>query len=226
MRARCRLAVVCWCFGASLAGCHSLLVSREPADTVYAPGLPPATPLAPRVDSVLTLERPYARPGLDSERIVVTLPDRRLDVLSGARWSAPAVELVQALLVESLRARGGWREVVSDRSRFAGGYVLYSEIRAFSADYERAGAAPLVRVWLHGDLGRSNGRDLLGTFDAHGEAQASADRQTAVVAAFESALATALVQFGTQAHEAAVAAEAAAALPPEGRENRAPGPHQ
>ena len=226
MRARFRLAVVCWCLGAGLAGCRSLLVSQEPADIVYAPGLPPASPLVPRVDSVLILERPYARPGLDSERIVVTLPDRRLDVLAGARWSAPAVELVQALLVDSLRARAGWREVVSDRSRFAGGYALYTEIRAFSADYERAGTAPLVRVWLHGELGRTNGRDLLRTFDAHGEAQASADRQTAVVAAFESALATALVQFGTEAHEAALAAEATAALPPEARENRSPGSHQ
>jgi cholesterol transport system auxiliary component len=203
-----------------------LLVSEAPADTVYAPGLPPATPLAPRVDSILTLEPPYARPGLDSERIVVSLPDRRLDVLSGARWSAPAIELVQALLVDSLRARGGWREVVSDRSGLAGGYLLYTEIRAFSADYERAGAAPLVHIWLHGDLGRANRRDLLGSFDAHAEAQAGADRQTAVVAAFETALAAALVQFGNEAHEATLAAEATVAPPAESRENRPTGSHQ
>ena len=214
MRGRYRLAIMCLCVGASLAGCRSLFVNQEPAETVYAPRLQPAAPLVPRVTSVLTVERPYARPGLDSDRIVVTLPHRRLDVLAGARWSAPAVELIQALLVDSLRARGGWREVVSDRSRFAGRYLVCTEIRAFSADYERAGAAPLIRVWLHGELGRTDRRDLFGAFEAHGEAQASADRQSAVVAAFESALATALAQFGTEAHEAAVAAEATAALPP------------
>jgi cholesterol transport system auxiliary component len=199
--------------GASLAGCRSLFVTQERAQAVYAPDLQPAATLVPRLTSVLTIERPEAPPGLDSDRIVVTLPNRQRDVLAGARWNAPVADLVQTLLIDSLRARGGWREVVSDRMKFAGNELVHTEIRAFSADYERTGAAPLVRVWLHGELGSADGHTLLGTFEAHGEAQASADRQSAVIAAFDAALATALAQFGTKAHEAAVAAQASAATP-------------
>jgi ABC-type uncharacterized transport system auxiliary subunit len=214
MKGQRRLVIMClWC-GASLTACRSLFVGQESAEIVYALELHSAAPLVPLVNSVLTVERPFAPSGLDSERIAVTLPDGRLDVLAGARWSAPPAELIQTLLVDSLRARGGWREVVSDRSKFAGRYLVSIEIRAFSANYERPGAAPCVRVWLHGDLGSTNRRDLLGTFDAHGESQASADRQSAVVAAFESALATALAQFGTEAHEAALAAAAMRSRPP------------
>jgi cholesterol transport system auxiliary component len=198
---------LCLTMVTALVGCQSLLVNHEPAATVYSLRVRPAAALTPQVNFILTVQHPYAGPELDSDRIVVMLTDRRLDVLAGARWSAPLADLLQTQLIESLRARGGWREVVSDRSSFKGGYLLRTEIPAFSADYEQAGSAPRVRVCLHGELGRPDRRDLLSTFDAHGEAQASANRQSAVVAAFESALADALEQLGAKAHAASISAE-------------------
>jgi cholesterol transport system auxiliary component len=185
-----------------LAGCGDLFQSHEPPVTAYAPRPKADAPLVPVVAAVLVVPLPYASVGLDSDRVVVKLPDRRVDVLAGVRWTAPVPELVQALVVDSLRARGGWRAVILNRSSFAGQYLLNTEIRDFSADYEQAGRAPRVRIWLHSEVGRTNGRDVMDSFDTYGAAEAASNRQSAVMAAFETALATALSDLGTRAHAA------------------------
>lgn len=193
----------------ALAGCSALLQSHARPVTEYAPRPTADEALVPVIAAVLVVPRPYASAGLDSDGVVVKLPDRRIDVLAGVRWTAPLPELLQALLVDNLRTRGGWREVILNRSNFTGQYLLNTEIRAFSADYEQAGNAPRVRVWLHSELGRTDGRDVLDSFDSYGEAVAASDRQSAVMAAFDTALGAALADLGTRAHascESAVAA--------------------
>ncbi len=138
--------------------------------------------------------RPVARPGLDTERIAVRLPDRRLDAYAGASWSAPLPQLVEALLVDAFRAAGGWRAVVAEQSAFAGRYLLQTEITDFSADYAEPGGAPLVRVALRGELGprrrAAAGRERRGPR----EVRAAADRQREVAAAFEAAAAQAVAR--------------------------------
>lgn len=201
-------ALVALALAVPLAGCGGLFVTRAPPVLTYTPADPTDAPLAPRVDGVLVVARPDAGPGLDSDGIAVALPGHRLDVLSGARWSAPVPELVQAYLVRALSARGGFRAVVSDRSAFTGEFLLQTEVRAFTAEYAARGEPPRIRVWLHGELGRAHERSLLASVEATGEAQATEDRQAAVIAAFEVALAAAAHDLGAQAHAAALAAPA------------------
>jgi cholesterol transport system auxiliary component len=189
-----------------VAGCGGLLKSISPPETVFSPTVGAASPLTPSLDAVLVVARPDAAPGLDGDAIVLGLPDHRRDRIAAARWAAPLPELIRAHLVMALGARGGWRTVVSDRSAFNGAYLLQTEIRQFSADYDGGGSAPVVHVLLHAELGRLRDRSLLASIDAAGEARATGDRQSAIVAAFDAALAAATDTLGTRVHAATAAA--------------------
>lgn len=201
------------------AGCTSgLFRSGQKAAVVYQLRPPVGETLAPAVGADLAVLRPFTKPGLESERIVVWLPDRRLDAYSGSRWSAPLPDLVQSLLLDELRARGGWQNVLLDRGEFRGQYVLQTEIRDFQAEYAVQGQAPTVRVTLRAELGRAPSRTPLATIVGTGEARASADRMGEVVAAFERAYAEAVQEIASGVHAAALAAEKATIPAPPSRE--------
>jgi cholesterol transport system auxiliary component len=188
---------------AALAGCGGLFQTREPAFTVYE--LRPAAPTAAatRLTATLAVARPRARPGLDSDRIAVTLPGQRLDAYGGARWSAPLPELVESLLVAGLREAGGWQAVVAERDAFGGRYLLETDIEAFEADYGAGGAAPTVHVRLSGQLGLAAERRLVASFEGSATVAAAADHQREVVAAFARAFADAAQQLIAAADAAA-----------------------
>lgn len=192
-----------------LGGCGGLLKSDAQPETVYALRAREAAPLAPVAGELVVL-RPFARPGLDTDRIVVALPDRRLDSYRASRWSAPAPDLVQSLLLDQLRARGAWHTVLPDRGEFRGRWVLQTEIRDFQAEYASAGAAPTVRVTLLGQLGRAPVREPVAGATATASVASVSDRMRDVAAAFEAACAEAGDRLVTELHAAAAAAEAAA----------------
>jgi ABC-type uncharacterized transport system auxiliary subunit len=194
------------CGASLLAGCGGgLFQSHQAAPQVYELRPPAAAPLAPRVAATLVVARPTVRPGLDSDHIAVLLPDRRLDAFAGSRWSAPVPVLVQSLLIEGLRARGGFEAVVPERGAFNGRYLLQAEVREFAAVYPGEGAAPLVRVQLHAELGRVADRRLLATLDGRGEKAAAGNRLRDVLAAFEAAYAEAADALAAGVHAAALA---------------------
>jgi cholesterol transport system auxiliary component len=188
------------------AGCASLLDSDKPADLAYQLRVTPGEALAPTIAGELVVMRPLARPGLDTDRIVVALPDRRLDSYLGSRWSAPLPDLVQSLLLDELRGRNAWRTVLPDRGEFRGAYVLQTEVRDFQAEYAAAGAAPLVRVTLRGDLGRAPERAPIASAAATGEQRAASNRMSDVAAAFEVAYAQAAGKMVAEIHAGALRA--------------------
>jgi ABC-type uncharacterized transport system auxiliary subunit len=172
---------------AALAACGGLLQSHEVELTVYELNATAPPAAATRLTATLSVARPRARPGLDSDRIAVTLAGQRLDAIGGSRWSAPLPDLVQALLIDGLRDAGGWQAVVTERDAFRGRYLLESDVEAFEAEYPQSGAAPTVRVKLSGQLGLSAERRLIATVAGSASVKAGADRQREVVAAFERA---------------------------------------
>jgi cholesterol transport system auxiliary component len=117
----------------------------------------------------------------------VRYADRRFDYYAVARWGAEAADVVQDLLIDSLRASGGLRNVHGHLSAFASQYVLESELRDFQAEYAQEGGPPTVRVTLVCTVGRVRDRTALATFTSSAAARADDDSQRAVVAAFESA---------------------------------------
>jgi cholesterol transport system auxiliary component len=191
----------------ALQGCGGVFDSTLPASQSYVLRLPPATApaSAPTGGSVL-LQRPEAGPGLESERIALLRSDQRFDFYAASRWAAPAPDIVESVMVDALRATGAFSAVYDDSAPFAPRYNLRCSLRRFEADYTSSARAPTVQVALDCTLGRHRERELLASFTAQGSAPASEDRLNAVVAAFESATATAMTEL-SRAVTAAVANE-------------------
>src|SRR5688572_32519626 len=119
------------------SGCTSgLLDSKQlPQQTFVLAAVPARAAAADVLPVDLTVARPTTRPGLDTERIAVIFPDRRLDYYSASRWGASADIVVQNLLVESLRNSGRLRTAQGDLSAFSSNYLLQTELHDFQAEY-------------------------------------------------------------------------------------------
>jgi len=135
--------------------------------------------------------------------------DRRFDFYSATRWTAPAPDLMESVLVEQLRGSGQFSAVYDDSAAYPPTYNLRCGLARFEADYTAGGRAPTIQVVLDCTFGRHRDRTLLASFTARGSSVATDDRTTAVVAAFESATVAALGEL-----EKATAAALAAEQPP------------
>jgi cholesterol transport system auxiliary component len=180
-----------------LAACSGVFESDLAAPQSYVLRLPPGpTPdLVSGLGSVL-VQRPEAGPGLDSERIALLRSEQRFDFYAASRWAAPAPDVIESVMVDTLRATGLFSAVFDDSAPFAPSYNLRCSLRRFEADYTKGGRAPTVFVALDCTLGRHRDRALLSGFSVSGAAAASDDRLNAVVEAFEAATAAAMSDLG------------------------------
>jgi len=176
-----------------LGACSGLLESDSPVLHAYVLK-PPEVPAIERVlAQTVGVPRPFANPGLDTDRIILVTPDRRLDFFSGARWAAPATEVVGAMTVDALRSSGAFGGVQGDAALFPADYFLQLNLRHFEAQYAQAGGVPEVRVTIDATLGRRLNRAVVSTFTAESIVAADGNRLSAVVAAFEKATQTAVL---------------------------------
>jgi cholesterol transport system auxiliary component len=167
------------------SGCGgSLFQSKTAPPTVYRLSAAAGAPGAP-IAADLAVLRPRVRPGLNTDRIAASYPDRRLDYYAGARWGGPLDEVAQDLAVEAFHARANLRNVSSDASAFIDGYWLELDVEDFQAEYGADGGPPTVVVRLRGRVGGAADRRLLGQFVASGRQRASANRLAAIVEAYE-----------------------------------------
>ena len=178
-----------------LAACSGVFESDLAAPQSYVLRVPPA----PTQDLVngsgsLLIQRPEAGPGLESERIVLLRSGQRFDFYAASRWAAPAPDVVESVMVDTLRGTGLFSAVFDDSAPFAPRYNLRCNLRRFESDYTKGGPAPTVFVTLDCTLGRHRDRVLLASFTASGSAPASDDRLGAVVEAFEVATAAAMAE--------------------------------
>ena len=198
-----------------LAACTGSLFRSHAAATAYmlsavpashaepAPAAGGAAPGAPAAEIPVDLAvlKPKARAGLESDRIAVLYPDRRLDYFADARWSGPLGEVLQDLAVEKFHSPVHLRTVSGDASVFASAYWLEIEITDFQAEYTSAAAAPTVRVSLRARLGRSADRHLVGQFVATAQKPAAENRLGSIVDAFANAADASLTEIAAQAGE-------------------------
>jgi cholesterol transport system auxiliary component len=182
-----------------LAGCSGGLHRDAPPTQHYvlrAAGEP--RPAAGQ--ETLRIGRTTAAPGLDTDRIMLVQPDRRMDYYAASRWAAPLPEVVEALAAETLRNTGTWLSVHDSRGAFPADYFLQIAIRRFEADYTRGGS-PQAQVVLDCTLGRRADRERLAAFTVSGSAPASDNRLGPVIAAFERAAQEAMVALAARADE-------------------------
>ena len=197
----------------TLTGCGGVFDSQLAAPQTYVLRLPGnAAPAAEATAGSVLVQRPEARPGLDSNRIALLRTDRRFDFFAASLWAAPAPDAVEAAIVDALRGTGSFAAVFDDAAPFAPRYDLRVTLRRFEADYTSGGGVPTVHVVLDCTLGRHRDRALLASFTAQGSASAGEDRLGPVVAAFEAATATAMGEL-TRGVAGAIAAE----KPPEAK---------
>jgi ABC-type uncharacterized transport system auxiliary subunit len=148
---------------------------------------------APLVADLAVL-KPRVRAGLDTDRIAVLYPDRRLDYFADARWSGPLDDVMQDLTVQAFRNGARLQNVSSDASVFASGYWLEIEIADFQAEYASARAPPTINVRLLARVASAGDRNILGSFSAAARQTATDNRLTAIVDAYERAVNSALAE--------------------------------
>jgi cholesterol transport system auxiliary component len=187
---RLRVAAV-GCLALAAAGCSNALLGPEGEAPVRyrldAPAAGADVQAPVRVPLALAVARPRAAVSLDGERIAVVQPGSRFDHYAGVRWSEPAPEMLQSLLVRTLQATGRFETVVAAPSRVPADLLLVAELRRFEARYATAGAAPVVEVEMQFTLvDIRGGRRIPGPL-ATAQAQAAEGRRAEVAAAFQRA---------------------------------------
>jgi len=179
----------------------SLFHSKAVPPSIYLLSAPPGTnaasssasAAAPAPTTVnLAVLKPRVRTGLDTDRIAVLYPDRRLQYFADARWSGPLDDVVQDLAVQAFRNDARLQNVGSDASAFMSGYWLEIEIADFQAEYAAAGGSPTINVRLLARVGSAGNRNILGSFTAAARQTATDNRLTAIVEAYELAVNSAL----------------------------------
>jgi ABC-type uncharacterized transport system auxiliary subunit len=194
----------------------SLFHSNAVPPSIYLLSAPPGSAAAAStsaaapapMNAALAVLKPRIRAGLDTDRIAVLYPDRRLDYFADARWSGPLDDVVQDLTVQAFRNGARLQNVNSDASAFASGYWLEIEVADFQAEYASAGAPPTINVRLLARVGSAGERSILGSFTAVARQNATDNRLTAIVDAYERAVNTALAEIvGGTTHALAEALE-------------------
>jgi ABC-type uncharacterized transport system auxiliary subunit len=191
----------------ALAACTgSIFKSKNAPPTVYLLTAAVASPSGAATSGELPLDlailKPKIRPGLESDRIAVLYPDRRLDYFADARWSGPLAEVLQDLALQEFHAHGSLRTVSGDSSVFASAYWLEIEVTDFQAEYAVGATAPSVRVQLLARIGSSGERRVVGQFAAGAARTAAENRLTSIVDAYARAADAAMSELVAHADEA------------------------
>lgn len=182
-----RLALILFLAVVSTGCAGSLLgPSGEVAD-VYRLEIAAVAGGAERLPLALGVARPRAAASLDTDRVAVVQPDSRFDHFAGVRWSEPAPQMLQALIVRVLQADGRYEVIVAAPSRVPADLLLDVELRRFEAVYAAGVESPTVRVEFLATLVDTRRGRRVSSIVASAEAVAGANRRSAVLEAFESA---------------------------------------
>jgi cholesterol transport system auxiliary component len=201
-RMRLALLLATVCTASALTGCSGLFHSNARPEQVYYLRATPVPAGTAPVASSLRVNRPTVGPGLESTQIMLVQADRRMSFFEAARWPGVPGNMIETLAVEKLRGAGIWQSVADSGSPFPSDYVLLVNVRRFEADYTSGNVAPEVHVVLDCIVGKREGREVIKSFLAEGSIPATANKLSAVVAAFETATNAALDSLSAHTAEA------------------------
>ena len=177
----------------SCTGCAgSLLGPSGEAPEIYRLEVADAAGGAARLPLALGVARPRAAVSLDTERIAVVQADNRFDYFAGVRWSEPAPQMLQAVIVRVLQSDGRYEVVVAAPNRVPTDRLLDLELRRFEAVYAAGGAAPTVRVEFQATMVDPRQVRRVSSIVASSEVAAADNRRDAVLDAYQRATAEAV----------------------------------
>ena len=153
---------------------------------------PAAEPGGTTLPLAITVARPRSPLSLDTDRIAVTTPGLGFDYLADARWSDPAPQMLQQLLVEALTRDARFATAVAAPSRVPTDLMLDVEIGRFEAAYANVDAPPTIMVEFGVNLVDVRSGRRLASFRVAASVVAAQNDRKAVVAAFDQATGQAL----------------------------------
>lgn len=172
----------------SLSGCISLLPKSKPSQ-LYRFGV--AVAAAPvRTDSVAVFRANGAFQSESASDRILTVTGARAAYIAEARWVAPAQVLFDEAVANAFLTAPGRVRLVSRGEPGGSHYALRLDVRNFETDYGEGAPAVLIRVRavMVGD--QAGDRVAEQVFEAR--VPAAENRVTAIVAAYDEALARVL----------------------------------
>jgi cholesterol transport system auxiliary component len=172
----------------AVAGCSGgLLGMHGDPPQVYRIAGAPGSSAGASLPAALAVTRPRAASSLDTERIAVVRGGSGFDYFAGVRWSDPAPQMLQKLLVEALVADGRFATAVAAPSRVPAEFLLDVELWEFAAFYATENAPPRVRVQWQVTLVDARTGTRVASFQVENTTVAAANRREALIAAFQQA---------------------------------------
>ena len=142
----------------------------------------------------LSIARPDALAGLDTQRIAIVRPPATLDYYADTAWADRVPDLVQASLVQAFQNSGRIDAVASDSDGARADYILSTDLLDFEARYDQPDGIPVAVVRIGVKLIGVLKRNIAGSFEAVEEVPASQNSVEAAVAALDEALGRALAK--------------------------------
>ena len=173
----------------SLGGCISLLPKSKPAQ-LYRFGAPAAA-AAVRTDPVGVLRaRGLFQQESSSDRLL-TLTGAKAAYIAQARWVAPAAVLFDEAVANAFDSAAGRVRLVSRGEGLPSDYALRLDVRNFETHYDN-GRSPSVLIRVRAVLTREQNRAQVAEQIFEARVPAGENRVTAIVAAYDKALAQVL----------------------------------
>ncbi len=171
-----------------LSACGGLLPKGALAPDVYTLNAPQfaANTQAP-LPYAVEISLPQVVPGLNTDRIALRQGQNQIDYYADARWGGDLNTVVQAALVDSFDRSGVFKSASNDVSQVKSDYTLALEIRDFQAEYRNGDSVPTAHLRVNATLIDSATKKVIAAKMYEETAPAAANRQAAIVAAFDAA---------------------------------------
>jgi ABC-type uncharacterized transport system auxiliary subunit len=180
-----------------LTGCGGLLVSDQPAEQTFWLESPTLDGIVATADLEQSIRvRLDARPGLDTDRILVRRAGGRFNHYEGAKWPDHSAEVVESLLRLTLESTGAYQRVMGNRDSGTAARHVHAELRRFFAVYQADSSPPVIEVEIAGYLD-CDGASV--PIASEAKIPASRDTLVEVVRAFQQATDQVLTEIASQA---------------------------
>ena len=183
-----------------IAACSGLLNSNEPAERVYW-----LEPLIVQKSVVADVGLPSlgvsvsARPGLDTDRLLILGPGARLNHYAMARWPDNIPEVLESLLKTTLESSARYSRVTAGPSSVSMDWTLELEVRELFTQASTPDNARMVRMVLSGYVSCPESDHAIAM---RARVEIGNNRLSHIVAAYQQALNDVSRQLVTQLAEA------------------------
>ena len=177
----------------ALSGCVSLLPKSKPAD-LYRFGQPVAAEaLTAPVGQVGVLRATSMFQRESSGDRLLTISDGKAAYIAETRWVAPAAVLWDAAVLAAFDTDPGHVRIISRGEPATAAYILRLDVRNFETQYDRGPkAAPVVVVRVRGALTSGTSAGVVSERIFEKRVRAADNRVSAIVPAYDKAVAEVL----------------------------------